>query len=89
VELCFVTEPKPAAPDTVFAFVGRLLTRIQDDSAVCSASVAKDKISSGSGKIVKDCGMSCGSREWKRRVSSASDGLSGAMGLGSSREDPT
>ena len=88
MEAGLFTVAKPAAPDPVLAFVGGLLARVQDDSAICSACVAKDKISAGSGEIKKSFGMSCGSEEWNRRVSSWSDGLSGASGWGSSLEDP-
>jgi hypothetical protein len=83
-----VAVSKPAAPDPVFTFVGGLLARIQDNSAICSARVVKDKISAGRGEMLKAFGISCGRKEWKRRVSSWSDGLSGASGLGSSLESP-
>ncbi len=58
MEAGFVAESEPSAPYAVFALVGGFLARIQDDSAICRACVMKDKISSGSGKIVKSSGMS-------------------------------
>jgi hypothetical protein len=58
VEAGLITVAKPAAPDPVLAFVGGLLARIQDDSAICSARVVKDKISAGRGKMLKSLGIS-------------------------------
>jgi hypothetical protein len=56
----FGAEAEPTPPDPVPGFVGFFLARIQDDSAVCNARIAKDKISLGSGEILKCGGISCG-----------------------------
>jgi hypothetical protein len=66
----------PAPPDSVLGFVRRFLSAIKDDSPTCSTSVIQDKISLGSGEMAKSWGICVGRKEWNRRVSTSSAGLS-------------
>jgi hypothetical protein len=56
----------PSPPDAVLVLVGGLCFRIQDNSSICKARTAKDKISSGSGEMSKVAGTDWGMKRWKR-----------------------
>jgi hypothetical protein len=64
----------PSAPDAVGGLMSRFLFGVKDDSTVCSTCKTHDKISLGSGEMLKLGGIWEGREVWKRWVSSASEG---------------